>query len=242
MHPIQSKPLTGKQLATIAQTYEDVFAECRVRGFALDTRRTYAMRVRQFSAWLCGQLELEKEPEKKIRRFLMALAGGEITGHKVGPVTINQTRHALLFFYQKVRGVVVGDIGDIPIAKRPYVLPPVLQEADVLAVLGAIRDEAWYPYRLMTQLLYYTGARICDILELRVKEIDWANSELLFRCGKGAKDRRTLLPCSVMTELRKQVERARGRWEVDTRDSVPVAIPACVWNKTPRYGHAWGWY
>lgn len=243
MPPQRSKPLTTKQATSIRATYDLVFNEARARGFALETRRTYAMRARHFAQWLCGRdrTRLPDDPAGKIRAFLLALAAGEVTGRKVGPVTINQSRHALLFFYQKARGEVVADIGAIPTAKRPQLRPPVLSRAQVDAILAAISDGPWMPYRLMARLLYYTGGRICDVLRLRIKDLDWANSEVLFRCGKGAKDRRSLLPCAVMTDLRAQVTRSRRMWEVDAAAGAPTSLPECVWNKAPRYGRAWGW-
>lgn len=136
----------------------------------------------------------------------------------------------------------VGDIGVIPVAKRPKTLPHVMSPEQVNALIGAIQDGPFARYRLMAQLLYVTGARIKDVLELRVQDIDWRNSEVTFRHGKGGKDRRALLPCSIMPEIKNQLRYARLCFDADARARIPVALPRSVYNKCPRYGHAPTWF
>jgi site-specific recombinase XerD len=46
----------------------------------------------------------------------------------------------------------------------------------------------------MLQLLYGSGLRLHECMELRIKDIDFAQSQMVIRYGKGGKDRVTLLP------------------------------------------------
>ena len=46
----------------------------------------------------------------------------------------------------------------------------------------------------MIRLLYGTGMRIMECVRLRVKDVDFARSEIVVRQGKGARDRMTVLP------------------------------------------------
>lgn len=48
-----------------------------------------------------------------------------------------------------------------------------------------------------------------ECLRLRVKDIDFARNEITVRDGKGGKDRRTVLPASLVEELKREVERVR---------------------------------
>jgi site-specific recombinase XerD len=64
----------------------------------------------------------------------------------------------------------------------------------VLAQLGAI-------HRLMAQLLYGGGLRLMECVRLRVKDLDFAQTQLVVRDGKGAKDRVTTLPMRLVTPL-----------------------------------------
>ena len=47
------------------------------------------------------------------------------------------------------------------------------------------------------------------LVRLRVKDLDFDRSEMLLRNGKGAKDRVTMLPEAVVTELRAHLVRRR---------------------------------
>lgn len=221
-----------------------VWAACAAAGFELNTRKEYSAWTRRFSSWLLlrPRPSVEQSPAEKIRDFLLWLANGQGINRPLSQVSLDQARHALLFLYQKVRRQDVGNIGLIPVAKRPKTLPHVMSPAQVNALLSAIKDGPYAAYSLMARLLYYTGGRIVDVLNLRVQDIDWRNSEVVFRHGKGGKDRRALLPCSVMSDLKSQLRYARGLYDADQRASIPVALPRSVYNKSQRYGYAPCWF
>ncbi|WP_396133759.1 hypothetical protein [Chamaesiphon sp. OTE_75_metabat_556] len=46
-------------------------------------------------------------------------------------------------------------------------------------------------------------------MELRIKDIDFAQSQMVIRCGKGGKDRVTLLPNSVIEPLQIHIQQVR---------------------------------
>ena len=48
--------------------------------------------------------------------------------------------------------------------------------------------------QLVTKLLYGSGLRLMECLRLRVKDIDFAQHQIIVRDGKGMKDRVTVLP------------------------------------------------
>ena len=62
---------------------------------------------------------------------------------------------------------------------------------------------------MLARLLYGTGMRLMALVRLRVKDVDFDRSEILLRDGKGAKDRVTMLPEAVMTDLRAHLVRRR---------------------------------
>jgi integrase len=238
------KKLGAKQHHAIYAAQNNVWAACAAAGFELNTRKEYSGWARRFSTWLIlrPRSAAEQTPAEKIRDFLLWLANGQGINRPLSQVSLDQSRHALLFLYQKVRRQDVGDIGVIPVAKRPKTLPHVLSPEQVRAVLEALENGPHAPYRLMGRLLYYTGGRIVDVMNLRVQDIDWRNSEVVFRHGKGGKDRRALLPCAVMTDLKAQLRYARTLFDADQRDRIPVALPRSVYNKCKRYGLASCWY
>lgn len=52
--------------------------------------------------------------------------------------------------------------------------------------------------QLMARLLYGCGLRLMGCVRLRVKDIDFEQSQVVVREGKGEKDRLTMLPVSLI--------------------------------------------
>ncbi|HEX2101395.1 MAG TPA: tyrosine-type recombinase/integrase [Candidatus Synoicihabitans sp.] len=227
----------------VIKAQRDVWQACRGEGFKLGTRSSYSDWTRRYALWLYhrGYTMAKDEPAEKIRAFLLWLANGQECKRPLSGTSIKQARHALLFFYAKVARKPVGNVGVIPITKRPQLLPKTIAPEDVKRLLDALEDTPWTPYRLMGRLLFVTGARICDVLRLRLNRIDWHKSEVMFCDGKGGKDRRALLPCSIMTDLRRQVDYAKRVHALDRAAGIPVKLPDPVYHKTPSYGLAQGW-
>ncbi|MFA6962402.1 MAG: tyrosine-type recombinase/integrase [Opitutaceae bacterium] len=237
-------PSDSKPWQSVMAARDATWAACAAAGYELNTRKEYSGWARRFSVWLLlrPRPDAEQQPAEKIRDFLLWLANGQGINRPLSQVSLDQARHALLFLYQKVRRQDVGNIGVIPVAKRPKTLPHVMTPAQVRALLDAIKDGPFARYSLMAKLLFYTGGRIVDVLNLRVQDLDWRNSEVIFRHGKAGKDRRALLPCSIMPELREQLRYARMCFDSDARAKIPVALPRSVYNKCQRYGFAPAWF
>lgn len=244
MNTQSAKRISLAQRQAIVAQCAAVEAAAASEKFLWTTIKSYRAWTFRFGVWLALHASAEQrtaEPALKIRGFLEYLALGHDNGKPKSGTSLDQARHALLFLYQKARRETVGDIGLIPVAKRPKLLPDVRTPEEVARVIAAVVDSPAHPYRLILRLLYYTGGRINDVLRLRLKDIDWQNSEVVFRAGKGNKDGRVALPCSVMTELRAQAKRAYHVQQADKAAGVPVELPDCVFNKSPRYGLSWGW-
>jgi integrase len=67
----------------------------------------------------------------------------------------------------------------------------VLSKEEVLAVIGNLPGT----YQLVAKMLYGTGLRLAEVLQLRVKDIDFAHCQIVVRDTKGMKQP-WLLCCS----------------------------------------------
>lgn len=242
---MSTKPISPKQRAQITAALDLVCHAARAEVMQYATIKSYRGWTQRFCLWLCTEATTELRaatPADKIRGFLLHIASGHDNGKTKSATSLDQARHALLFFYQKSRREEVGDIGLIPIAKRPSLLPDVRTPEEVARVIAAVEDSLTIPYRLILRLLYYTGGRINDVLRLRLKDIDWRDSGVVFRSGKGRKDGRGVLPCSVMAELREQATRSYRLWQYDRANRIPAELPDPVYHKSPKWGFSWGWY
>jgi integron integrase len=96
--------------------------------------------------------------------------------------------------------------------------------------------------QLLASLLYGTGMRLMEGVRLRVKDVDFARNEITIRNGKGGKDRRTVLPASLVDALQQEVERARVLHDVDVREGFgEVWLPHALARKYPNAPRELGW-
>ena len=97
--------------------------------------------------------------------------------------------------------------------------------------------------RLVAGLLYGSGLRLLECLELRVKDVDFEQAEIRLRDGKGRKDRVTPLPRALVEPLRTQLRRAcatctRGSRAGLRRGAAAVRAGAEVSERRARVGLA----
>ena len=207
--------------------------ELRLRGMSLSTEQSYARWVKRYVRFH----EMRHPDEmgtKEVREFLVHLA----TERDVAASTQNQALAALLFLYRNVLNRELGELGEIPSAKRPSRLPTVFTREEARAVLGKLKGR----HRIMASLLYGSGLRLMELLRLRVKDVDFDGHQLFVRDGKGAKDRATILPDSVVETLRRHLERVKQLHEEDlARGFGSVHLPKALARKYPNAPKEWAW-
>lgn len=126
---------------------------------------------------------------------------------QVATSTHNQALSALLFLYREVLGQDLPWLDGLARPKRSTRVPCVLTTVEVTAVLAELRGEV----ALLARLLYGTGMRLNEGLNLRVRDIDFARQLITVRQGKGYKDRVVMLPQSIAAALTLQLVVARAR-------------------------------
>ncbi|MBS0213795.1 MAG: integron integrase [Proteobacteria bacterium] len=145
---------------------------------------------------------------------------------------------ALLFLYREVLEQELPWMEDIQRAKRPQRLPVVLTRKEVAALLDQMTGIAW----LMAALLYGAGLRLMECVRLRVQDIDFERREIVVRQGKGAKDRRTMLPAMTADALRAQLVEARRIHQRDLAAGMgAVWLPDALDRKYRQAARAWIW-
>ena len=75
----------------------------------------------------------------------------------------------------------------------------------------------------MTSLLYGSGLRLTECLNLRVQDIDFPGDEITVRDGKGGKDRLTVLPGSLKTRLQEHLQLISKIHKTDLADGWAVS-------------------
>jgi integron integrase len=153
--------------------------------------------------------------------------------------THRQALSAVLFLYQQVLGQQLPWMAAIGRPQRKPRLPVVLSVTEVAAVLGRLDGV----HGVLARLLYGTGMRIAEALQLRVKDVDFERRAIIVRAGKGGKDRVVMLPASLAPALRDQMHAARVLWQADAAvGRGGVQMPDALERKYPRAGASWGWF
>ena len=94
----------------------------------------------------------------------------------------------------------------------------------------------------MARLLYGTGMRLMECCRLRVKDIDFGQREILIRDGKGAKDRVTMLPETLVSDLQAHLVKRRRLYEDDLgKGMAEVFLPDALERKYPNAPNEWAW-
>jgi integron integrase len=118
-------------------------------------------------------------------------------------------------------------------------VPVVLSPDEVRAVLARLDDRS----RLCVMLLYGSGLRIGECLDLRVKDVDFELRQIVVRAGKGDKDRRTPLADSCRAPLERWLREGERAFARDGRRHVAITgLSDALCRKLPRAEHEWGWW
>jgi len=205
----------------------------RARHYSRSTEKTYVHWIKRY-IFFHGKRHPAEMGAAEASAFLTSLAVHD----KVAASTQNQALSALLFLYRVVLGIELPWLDDVVRARRAQHLPVVLTREEVGAVLRRLDGMP----RLMSLLLYGSGLRLMECCRLRVKDVDFATSQIIVRDGKGGKDRVTMLPSSIKTALASHIERARRQHQADLQHGAGwVELPGALANKYPNAGRDWGW-
>lgn len=206
----------------------------RYKHYSLRTEQAYVEWIRRFVRYHQRRHPKEMGADE-VRAFLGHLAADL----KVAAATHQQALSALLFLYREVLGVTLPWLDDLVRPKKPKRLPVVLSHAEVRLLLENLVGT----HALMAHLLYGTGMRLMECVRLRIKDVDFDRGEILIRDGKGAKDRITVLPQSLIPALGKHLQRVRQLWETDrSAGREGVYLPEALTRKYPNAPREWGWF
>lgn len=208
---------------------------CRRQHKSLSTERVYSHWLRDYCRFV-GTVDAGLSSERKMEAWLTMLA----RKRDVSASTQNQAFNAVLFFYRRVLGQELRDIDGLR-ATRPDRVRYAPTVDEVRRLLPLVRDVGGYPTNLITRMLYGCGLRVSEPLNLRVKDLDLANSQVRIIEAKNRKDRVVKLPCSITEELRAQLDFARAIWRRDVEARLPVVLPHQLARKYPAYQFAWSW-
>jgi integron integrase len=206
----------------------------RLRHYSLRTERSYCDWIRRYVRHH-GMRHPSQMGAEHVTSFLSALA----SVRNVSASTQNRALAAVLFLYRDVLKMEIEWMHDITRAKRPRRLPVVLTRVEVTALLAQMSGV----HGLMARLMYGTGLRLMECLRLRVKDVELVRHQLIVREGKGAKDRITMFPASLVDGMTRHLTAVRKVYERDRSvGTAGVELPDANAVKNPGAAVSWAWH
>lgn len=160
------------------------------KGQSANTLVSYGNDLRFFAQFLASRGRTESVAVT--RDDVVAFLADERTRGLKGTTRARRTAAIRVFFrYLKSRRLVPHDPTELLEApQKALVLPRVLSEEEVFALLDAVKDEDPRSLRdrAMLEVMYGSGLRVSELCELRQEDLV-ADGELLHILGKGSKER-----------------------------------------------------
>jgi integron integrase len=205
----------------------------RLRHYSIRTEESYVTWISRFILF-----HDKRHPNEMGRQEIAAFLTSLAVNQHVAASTQNQALSALLFLYRDVLDISL----DLPInavrARQPKRFPTILTKDEALKVIGCLTGG----HQLMAKLLFGSGLRLMECLRLRIKDIDFAQRQIVVRDGKGAEDRVTMLPSSLVTPLQGHLLRVKRLHERDVlRGYGSVYLPFTLERKYPQAHRRWIW-
>lgn len=161
--------------------------ECRLRGFSVQTVKSYSFWVSKYLAFLeKSSLNLGNE---SVKSYLLSLNSSANTC---------RLAHASLSFFFRIIIKMPFTAEEVAAKKKPKHLPKVLSREEVLKMIGSTEN---LKHKLIIELLYSSGLRLQELINLKRRHIDTARNSVNVIEGKGGKDRITLLSERLKEDL-----------------------------------------
>lgn len=208
-----------------------------MQHLSYSTERDYCGWLRRYFAFTT-KLPKGFTPEQKAEKFLNHLANVcDVSGQ-----TQDGAFYAILYFYKNIVRAPLKDVQCLRPVKR-HVVRTAPCISDTHRLLAALPDVAGYPTNLQGRILYGRGLRVCEPLNLRLKDVRIADRKLVLIAAKGNKDRIVRLDEWMVEPLQRQMIVALTVWEADCRNQIPLEIPNQLAKKYPdtRFSKHWEW-
>lgn len=164
-----------------------------LRNYSEATISAYRCGLKQFLEWREAEGFSAPFGKEEARRYLLSRYR---SGKKWQ--TVNGDYSAMRKFYEHVLGQ-KWDVEHLPRPRKERSLPGILSTQEVAHLISCGRT---FKHQVFMVLLYGTGLRLSEALNLRIVDIDGQRQQLRIVKGKGAKGRYVALPECLLEVLR----------------------------------------
>ena len=165
------------------------------RNYSLKTIKAYNYCLNKFLIF-CNK-DFKKISKQDVKDYLDKLVEKNKSGS-----TINVHLNALKFLMEEILNK--RFMIKIKYSKTPKILPLFLTKQEVINLINSISNDK---HKLMIKLLYSSGLRINELVNLKVKDLEFDKNYGWVRQGKGNKDRLFIIADSLKEELSNYIKK-----------------------------------
>ncbi len=210
----------------------------QVRVFIRNRNHTYATE-KTYIYWILFFIRFnnKKHPnemgKQEVENFLSFLVVERYASKSTQRTALN----ALIFLYREFLKIELGKLS-FNLSQKYRRIPVVFSATEAKQVIQHMQGMT----KLMIILMYGSGLRTSEVCSLRIKDIDFAMNQIIVREGKGLKDRITLLPTSVIEQLKEQIIKVEALHKVDLAAGYgEVYLPNALDKKYPNAATETAW-
>ena len=177
---------------------EKLATELKLRGFSPLTVKNYCFFVNKFIEH--SKKDVAVLDQEDIKNYVASLFEDKSKN------TIMLALAAIKFFYTEVLD---KEVGKIKVPKKENKLPTVLTREEVKKLIEATETKK---SRLMISLLYSSGLRVSELVNLRPEDIDFNEKVGRVIKGKGSRDRIFILSESLCKQLQSYLKKRENKF------------------------------
>jgi len=187
-------------MPSIKERLKDYSDYLRIQNFAKSTQKSYLLWLKEFLEFRERQLITGPLDQEQARLFILfKLDQGREWS------TINCIYSSLRKYYREVL-LIEWWVKKMPRPKRDKVLPLLISKEEVIRLIEHV---PLYKHQVILTLLYATGLRLNEGLQLKLQDVHSEREQIMVKHGKGAKDRYVFMPSCLLDLLRVYFKRMK---------------------------------
>ncbi len=165
-----------------------IATELQIRGMSQQTVLTYRLHCQKFLEFI------KKEPEDVNEEDIKSYLAHKMSNN-AAPRSVALTKAAIAFMTNEILGKNIK----IKTPKIPRSVPVVLTKEEVRRLIAHVKSDQ---HKLIIELLYSSGLRLSELINLKIEELELESKTGWVRDGKGGKDRMIILSEMVVKHIR----------------------------------------
>lgn len=176
--------------------------DMEMRGFSRHTYDSYLNKTRDVIKYF--KKPLEGVTIQELRDFLLKYLKEE---RGLSERSVNYYNSVIRFIYEVTLDKIINK-KQLPMYRNRRKIKDVLTKEELSIFFNACEN---YKYKTIFMMIYGSGLRISEALNLRIKDIDSKKMRIFVREGKGKKERYTVLPKTSLEMLRKYYKKYKPK-------------------------------